>query len=283
MSIRIVTDSTADIPPEIAELHQIEVVPLLVMFGDEQFRDGVDINSERFFRRLVREPKLPTTSQPPVGAFREAYERLRDEGATEIVSIHVSVKLSRTIESARQAAADVEGVRIIHIDSGMASLALGLGVIAAAVAAEAGATVDSIEALARDQFRRTHLFIMVDTLEYLRRGGRIGRAQELIGSLLQFKPLLTVVDGEVVPVGRARTKARAIEELIRRASEYRPIAEAMAVHATTPDDLEYLVQRLNGIAPDAPITLGRVTPVIGVHVGPGVLAIAVVSAPAPID
>ncbi|RLT44378.1 MAG: DegV family protein [Chloroflexi bacterium] len=283
MSIRIVTDSTADIPPEIAELHQIEVVPLLVMFGDEQFRDGVDINSERFFRRLVREPKLPTTSQPPVGAFREAYERLRDEGATEIVSIHVSVKLSRTIESARQAAADVEGVRIIHIDSGMASLALGLGVIAAAVAAEAGATVDAIEALARDQFRRTHLFIMVDTLEYLRRGGRIGRAQELIGSLLQFKPLLTVVDGEVVPVGRARTKARAIEELIRRASEYRPIAEAMAVHATTPDDLEYLVQRLNGIAPDAPITLGRVTPVIGVHVGPGVLAIAVVSAPAPID
>ncbi len=281
MTIRIVTDSTADIPPELAEQHAITVVPLIVLFGDEQLRDGVDITSEKFFRRLVREPILPTTSQPSVGAFREVYERLRDEGATEIVSIHVSAKLSRTIESARQAAAELDGVRVTHINSELTTLGLGLGVIAAAQAVEAGNTVEEVEATARDHFRRTHLFILVDTLEYLRRGGRIGRAQELIGSLLQFKPLLALEDGEVVPIGRARTKARAIEELLRRAAEFRPIAEAMAVHATTPEDLEYLVERIHGIAPDAPITLGRVTPVIGVHTGPGALAFAVVTAPAP--
>lgn len=280
MVLRIVTDSTADLPPEFVDRLAIAVVPLVVLFGDEVLQDGVDINSEKFFRRLVREPQLPTTSQPSVGTFRAAYEALRDAGATEILSIHISGKLSRTIESARQAAAEVSGVRIEHVDSGEASLALGLGVIAAAEAAQAGKSLDEVRALVTSQFRRTHCFFMVDTLEYLRRGGRIGRAQELIGSLLQFKPLLAIREGEVVPIGRARTKQRAIEELLRRAGELRPIAQAMAVHATTPEDCEYIVERLHGMAPDAEITVGRITPVIGVHTGPGMLGFAVVTAEA---
>ena len=138
MSIRIVTDSTADLPPGIAEQHRVTVVPLTVLWGDEQLRDGVDITAERFFRRLQREPVLPTTSQPSAGAFREVYERLAAEGADGILSIHISAKLSGTLDSARQGAAGL-AVPVAHVDSGFASLALGLGVVAAAEAAAAGA------------------------------------------------------------------------------------------------------------------------------------------------
>lgn len=277
MTLRIVTDSTADLPPALAAQHAIGVVPLAVLFGDEQLRDGVDITSEKFFRRLVREQKLPTTSQPAPGDFRAAYETLIAEGASEILSIHISGKLSRTIESARMGA-DGLPARIEHLDSGLASLALGLGVMTAAMSAAAGASLDETRALVADQFARTHLYFMVDTLEFLRRGGRIGRAQELIGSLLQFKPLLAIEAGVVEPIGRARTKQRALEELLRLAGELRPIEQMMAVHATTPDDLKFLVDRLYGLAPDAPITVGRITPVIGVHGGPGLLGFAVVTA-----
>jgi DegV family protein with EDD domain len=278
VTLRIVTDSTADLPPEFVERLHISVVPLTVLFGDEELQDGVDITSEKFFKRLVREPKLPTTSQPSVGAFQAVYKALIDEGATEILSIHLSGKLSRTIESARQAAEGVTGARIAHVDSRTASLALGLGVIEAAEAAAAGKGLDEVKAFVEDHFRRTYTFILVDTLEYLRRGGRIGRAQELIGSLLQFKPLLAITDGEVTPIGRTRTKQKAIEELLRRAGELRPFSQAMVVHGTTPEVLDYVVQRLHGMEPNMPITVGRVTPVVGVHGGPGVMAFAVVQA-----
>lgn len=278
MVIRIVTDSTCDLPPELVAQHQITVVPLIVLFGDEALQDGIDISAERFFKRLVRESKLPTTSQPPPAAFRAAYERLRDEGATEILSIHISSKLSKTLESARQAAEGLEGVRVVHVDSEFATLALGMGVVRAAEAVAAGCSLDDTAAIVRSHFRRTHCLFLVDTLEYLRRGGRIGRAQELVGSLLKVKPILSLQDGEVVPVGRARTKQKAIEEILRRASEFRPVEEMMAVHASTPEDLQHLVERLHGLAPEARLTVGRITPVIGVHAGPGLLACAVVTA-----
>ncbi len=281
MAIRIVTDSTADLPPDLAARHNITVVPLVLMFGDEAFQDGVDITADRFFKRLVRESKLPTTSQPSPGAFRAAYGRLRDEGATEILSIHISGKLSKTIEAARQGAEGLDGVSVVCVDSQMTTLALGMGVVRAAEMAEAGKTLDEARAAAESFFRRMHTFFMVDTLEYLRRGGRIGRAREIVGSLLQLKPILALEDGEVTPVGRARTKQRAIEEMLRRAAEQRPIEELIAVHATTPDDLGRIVERLHGLAPDAPITVGRVTPVLGVHCGPGLLAVGVLTAEAP--
>ncbi|MGE0227213.1 MAG: DegV family protein [Dehalococcoidia bacterium] len=278
MVIRIVTDSTCDLPLELVAEHGITVVPLIVLFGDEALQDGVDISAERFFKRLVRESKLPTTSQPSPAAFRAAYERLRDEGATEILSIHISGKLSRTLESARQGAEGVDGVRVVHVDSELATLALGMGVVRAAEAVAAGHSLDETATIVRSHFQRTHTLFLVDTLEYLRRGGRIGRAQEIVGSLLKVKPILSLQDGEVVPVGRARTKQKAIEEMLRRAAEFRPIAETMAVHASTPDDLKYLVERLHGLAPQARLTVGRITPVIGVHAGPGLLACAVVTA-----
>lgn len=277
MTVRIVTDSTADLPPEIVAAHRIAVVPLSVLFGDQELLDGVDITSDRFFRRLGREKVLPTTSQPSPGRFRETYERLRDEGATEIVSIHVSSRLSGTYESARQATEGLSGVRVVLVDSLTTSLALGMGVIAAAEAVARGAGADEAARVAQEQFTRTHVFIMLDTLEYLRRGGRIGRGMEIVGSLLHVKPLATIEHGEVASLGRARTRQKAIEALIERATALRPIRAVAAMHATTPEDLDYLVTRLRGIAPDAPVIVNQLTPVIGVHSGPGVLAFVVVS------
>ena len=280
MTVRIVTDSTADLDPKVAAEHGITVVPLSVLFGDEELLDGIDIDSAAFFARLVRETTIPTTSQPSAGAFRAVYEQLASEGATEILSIHISEKLSGTLDSARQAAQgapSLEGVRIELLDSQFATLALGLGVLAAARAAAGGASLDEARAVAASQFARTHCFFLVDTLEYLRRGGRIGRAGEVLGSLLQVKPLLSLRNGEIEPIGRVRTKQKAIEDLLRRAAELRPFEQMMASHAAAPDDLDQLAARLRALAPDVPLVTGEVGPVIGVHAGPGLLAFAVVT------
>jgi DegV family protein with EDD domain len=278
VSIRIVTDSTADLDPGLAAANGITVVPLSVLFGDEELLDGVDIDSQGFFERLERESVLPTTSQPSAGAFREVYERLASEGATEILSIHVSGKLSGTLDSARQGAQGLEGVRIEFLDSKLTTLALALGVLAAARAVAGGASLDEARDLAASQFRRTHCYFLVDTLEYLRRGGRIGRASEVLGSLLKVKPLLSLQNGEVEPIGRVRTKQKAIDDLLRRAAELGPVEQMMAAHAASPEDCRKLSERLQALAPDAPLVTGEVGPVIGVHAGPGLLALAVVTA-----
>ncbi len=278
MSIRIVTDSTSDIPSDLVEEFGLTVVPASVFFGDEHLLDGVDIDTDGFFERLVRESQLPTTSQPSPGAFRDAYQALKDEGATEILSIHISEKLSGTLASARQGAQQVEGVRIEIVDSGFATLALGMGVLAAARAIADGASLDEAREIALARFARTHNFILVDTLEYLRRGGRLGRAQEVIGSLMRVKPLLAIQDGEVVPVGRVRTKKKAVAEVLRRVADLAPIEELAALHSTTPDELADLASQLGEIAPGAPLLTGQVGPAIGVHVGPGLLAICLVAA-----
>lgn len=278
MSIRIVTDSTCDIPVELVKKLNISVVPMTLIFGDEELRDGVDITSEQFFKRLARDEHHPTTAQPAAGVFRDTYERLIADGATEIVSIHVSSRLSGTLESARQGAAGLP-VRIILVDSQFASLALGVGVLQAARAVEGGVTAEQARGVAEDVFRRSHIFFTLETLEYLRKGGRLSRGQELIGSLLKVKPLITIAGGEVEVVGRVRTKQKAMEELVTRVAAMRPLRHTMALHATTPQDLTYLSERLRGIAPDATHVEGRITPVVGVHVGPGAVGIGCVTAP----
>ena len=279
MVIKIVTDSTSDLPPEAVSALGITVVPLSILFGDEELQDGVDIQSEQFFRRLQREPVTPTTAQPSVGLFRQAYEKLIADGAAEIVSLHVSEKLSGTLDSARQAAAGLEGARFAHVDSRSVSLGLGVGVMDAAKAALANAPFEEVEVRAVDTFRRTHVFFTLETLEYLRRGGRLTRGQELIGTLLKLKPILGIVDGEVAALGRVRTKQRAIEELLERCADLRPLAHAFVMHGTTPDEAAFVRDRLAAIDANATITLGRITPVLGVHAGPGVLGMGVVTAP----
>jgi DegV family protein with EDD domain len=279
--LRIVTDSTADLPHALASELAICVVPVNVQFGEESFRDGVDISSTEFFRRLEQAEQLPTTSQPSAGAFRAAYEALIADGATEILSIHVSEKLSGTAESARQGARGLDGARIEVLDSATVSAALCLAVTHAARCAAAGCSLDDTLAAVRGQLSRTRLLFMVDTLEYLRRGGRIGRARELMGSLLRIKPILEVRDGEVAPLGRARTRRRGIDELLDLAADLRPIEHAMVFDATTPEDREYLADRIRGYAEGAPVIVGTLGPAIGVHAGPGTLGLAVVTSQEP--
>jgi DegV family protein with EDD domain len=267
----------------VVDEYDITVVPLSVLFGDDEYLDGVTITAEQFFTRLDREPTVPTTSQPPPQRVREAYEALAAAGADEILSIHVSGALSGTLDAARQGAAGLDGVRVRHVDSQFASLALGMGVVSAARAAKDGGGLDEVRELVEDQFRRTELYFVVDTLEYLRRGGRIGRGAEMFGSLLKIKPLLAMRQGELVPVARVRTKGRAIEELLRRLSDMRPIQYAGVVHSVSPRELDYVADRLHGLAPDVPILAGSLGPVLGVHGGPGLIGACAVRAPSESD
>lgn len=275
-AIRVVTDSTCDLPADAVEALGITVVPLTVLFGEEELRDGVDITAEQFFRRLGREKVLPTTAAPGPGVFRTVYERLIAEGATQIISIHVSGKLSATLESARQGGA---GLPVTYVDSQQVSLALGVCVMEAARAVLQGATIEQAAAVALDTARRTQIFFTLETLEYLRRGGRMSRGQEFFGSLLQIKPVITLEHGEVTPVARMRTKQKAVEDILRRCSEMRPITTAFALHASTPDELAHLRDRLHGLAPESRYVEARITPVIGVHVGPGAVSVGATRAP----
>ena len=278
MTVRVVTDSTADLPQGLAAERRIEVVPLTVLFGDEQLRDGVDITATEFYERLPRDAQMPTSSQPSPAVFREAYERLIADGATEILSIHVSGKLSGTLDSARQGAQGLDA-RIVHVDSQMASLALGIGVLRAADAIAGGASLDEAAAAAEAQFARTHVYIVPDTLEYLRRGGRLGRANAMIGTMLKVKPVLSFVDGEVVQLARGRTQAKAIKESLKLAAEQAPFEYMMMMHTTSRDGIDAILARLQSTSPDATVVNGQMGPAIGVHAGPGTLAFAVVSAP----
>ncbi|MEE8338416.1 MAG: DegV family protein [Dehalococcoidia bacterium] len=280
MNVRLVTDSTADLPAGLTAEHRIKVVPLTVLFGDEALQDGIDIDSDGFFARLANSPELPTSSQPSPATFRQTYERLASEGATEILSIHLSGELSGTLASARQGAEGLD-IRVEHVDSGLASLALGLGVLKAAEVIENGGSLDEAKAQTEDQFERTHTYFILDTLDYLLRGGRIGRVSHAFGTMLKVKPVLTFEHGEVVQLARARTQAKAIEKGIEIAQTHFPIETAGAMHTVAPEGMQAVADRLHELAPDAQIITGTLGPVIGVHAGPGTIAFAVISSPAP--
>lgn len=274
MAIKIVTDSTADLPPEVAREWDICVVPLNVHFGEKTYKDGVTISADEFYQKLAVADKLPTTSQPSVGEFLDVYRNLLDQGH-QVLSVHISAKLSGTLNSAYQARDALLGKgRIEIVDSLQASMSLGLIVLEAARVVKDGATMD--EALERVQRAVAEIreFFMVDTLEYLEKGGRIGRAQAFLGGLLRIKPILAVKDGEVHPVDRQRTRERGIQRLIELAEACAPVKEVAVGHTTTPQDAEKLRQRLQHLTPNKNILLCRAGPVIGAHAGPGTLAVA---------
>jgi DegV family protein with EDD domain len=273
LAVRIVTDSTADLPLKFAHDLGISVVPLSVIFGDEVFREGVDISHDLFYDKLVHERDLPTTSAPSVGDFLEAYEPLLKED-NEIVSIHLSSKLSATYNNACQAAnilAD-RGARVEVIDSQVISLGLTFVTLAAARAAREGGDQEQIKLVAERTTQRLRIYVMVDTLEYLRRGGRIGRARAFLGTMLRVKPLLSLRDGEVHPEERVRTKARAIDRLFQIATSYPNVQEMAIAYSTNPQDAHDFQVRLSEVLPHVNILVTRVGPVIGTHAGPGVLA-----------
>lgn len=277
MTVHIVTDSTSDIPAELVAQYGITVVPLTIAFGSESYRDGVDLQPDEFFARLQATKQLPTTSQPPPALFQHAYEHLISRG--EVVSVHLSHKLSGTIEAARMAAREVAPDKISVVDSGSVSMGLGMCVLAAARVAQDGGTRELCVAAAESVAARLHVAVAFESLEYLRRGGRIGRARAFLGGLLRLKPILTVKDGEAFPVTRARSRSKAIDELFALTEKHAPIEEMVVLHTTTPADVEALAARVRAAYPSVPLHLGRFGPVLGVHGGPGMLGIAVVEAP----
>ena len=273
MAVRIVTDSTADLPLKFAHDLGISVVPLSVIFGDEVLREGIDISHDLFYDKLVRERDLPTTSAPSLGDFLEVYEPLLKE-ADEIVSIHLSSKLSATYNNAIQAAQVVSdrGARIEVVDSQVISLGLTFVTLAAARVAREGGDIEQIRAAVESTIQRIRIYFMLDTLEFLRRGGRIGRGRAFLGAMLRVKPLLSLRDGEVHPEERVRTKKHAMERMFQIATSYPNVREVAIGYSTNPQDAHDFERRLAAVMPHVNILVTRVGPVIGTHAGPGVLA-----------
>ena len=276
MTVKVVTDSTADIPAELAREMGITVVPLYVHFGRETHQDGVDISADEFYRRLVAEPQLPKTSAPSSGMFIEVYEKLAAE-TDEIISIHISTKLSATYNSAVVGRDGMEAsCRVEVIDSLSASIGLGVLVISAAKAALAGANLDEITATVIRTVPKICCMGVVDTLEYLHKGGRIGKAQALLGSVLGVKPLIIVRDGVVCPLGRERNRAKAVSRMCEVAGKFNHIEEMAVAHATTPDDVESLAERLTPLFPSGQIYRSMIGSTIGTYLGPGSLIVALI-------
>ena len=279
MTVKVVTDSTSDLPADLVRNLDIAVVPLNVHFGTEVFKDGVDMSAEEFFDRLPREAELPTTSQPSVGDFVAAYNGLRD-AADGIVSIHISSRMSGTCNSAIQARSEVDPAGPIEIiDTLQASMGVGLVAVQAARAARRGATLSEVAAVARDASERCRVFAGLDTLEYLVKGGRIGRARGMVGSLLRIRPMIIVRDGEAHELGKERTRARVVARLRSTVEEFAPIEEICVLHSTTPDEADALASRVSDLLPGgkAPLVT-RFGPVLGTHVGPGALGIGLLRA-----
>lgn len=275
MTVRIVTDSTCDLPPALIAAYGITVIPLTVFFGDEALRDGVDIEAEEFYQRMRGTSRLPRTSQPSVELFRAAYEELGREGA-EIVSIHISSQLSGTMNAASVAREQVAelGIHVDLIDSYNVSLGLGLIVLEAAAAAQAGAKLDDVVSVARRAMDRVHVCVAVDTLEYLQRGGRIGRARTLLGSVLSIKPLLHVENGEVAPFDRVRTRTKAVERLVQLATAQARSKRMFVASGGNDSEAEAFIDRLRPLLPHTDIVRAQLGPVVGVYTGPNALGIA---------
>ncbi|MFC1871176.1 DegV family protein [Chloroflexota bacterium] len=274
MAVKIVTDSSADLPPSLTEKMGITVVPLYVRFGEKVYRDRVDISEDEFYERLQQDPVHPNTTQPTPQDFIAVYQKLTQE-AEGIISIHISSKLSGTYNSAVQAKAQVEKTCPIEvIDSQNLSMALGMLDIVAADAALAGKALPEIVNEVNIAIPDIHLFGLLDTLKYLLLGGRIGKAKALLGSLLNVKPLLMLKDGEVVPAGQARTRSKGIERLVDFVENASDIQNLAIVYNTTPDEAQTLAERIGAKYPKDKVSLAKVGPMLGVHLGPGAIIIA---------
>jgi len=273
--VAIVTDSVSDLPPQVAEELGITVVPLVVRFGADLYRDGLDISSDQFYEKLRTSKVLPATSVPPPGAFADAYDRLAEK-ASGIAVISLTSKLSATYQVALQAVGLMKKkCRVEVLDSQWAVMAQGFITIAAAKAAQSGASLDEVLDVARRTMRRVDMCAAFDTLEYLERGGRIGKAQAFLGSLLKVNPIIGMKDGEVHPVARERSRAKAIEYLYNYATSFGKVEGLAVEYATNLNEANRLVQRFRSKYAQVPIYLTRTSPVIGTHTGPGLIIVSV--------
>jgi len=276
--IAVVTDSTTHMPPELAKKHNISVAPQVLIWGDQTYKDGVDIQSGEFFTRLKTAKVMPTTSQVAVVSFQEIFQDLVDKDF-EVLAILVSSKLSGTVPSAEQAR-DLMGPareKIHIVDSQSVAMALGFQAIAVARAIEAGASLNEAIALAEKSHEYTGVFFAVDTLEFLHRGGRIGGAQRFIGSALNLKPILAIQDGRVEGIERIRTKSKAhdrvLELCIEKVNRRSPVRLA-SLHANAADDAKALLARAEQALKPIESVFAEVSPTVGTHAGPGTVGLA---------
>jgi DegV family protein with EDD domain len=272
MAVRIVTDSASDLPQSLCDELSIDVVPLSIRFGEEEYVDRVELTTDDFWRKMAGEQQLPETAAPSVGAFEETFRRLGDEGADGIICVNLSAAMSATMQSAQVAAKALDGICPTEVfDSKTVSMAQGDLVLFAARRAQEGADIDTILAELEDRRGRLNLLATLDTLEYLRKGGRVGGAQAMLGSMLSIKPVITVTDGIVQPVGKVRTRSKALRFIVDRLSPG-TVEQAYVMHAAAPDVDEFL-SLLDPVIPRAEIMVEQIGPVVGVHAGPRVVAV----------
>jgi DegV family protein with EDD domain len=268
--VRIVTDSTADLAAELQDAAGITVVPLNVRFGDQVFKDHVDLSCDDFFARLKSSSQLPKTSQPAVGAFEDVFRHHREAG-DDVVAVLISGKVSGTVGAASTAAKAVDGEHIDVIDSFTTSMALGFLALEGARLARSGADRAAVAERIRWLVPKARVLAAIDTLTYLEKGGRIGRARALLGSLLNFKPLITLQDGEVAPLGRARGRPQAIDRLVELLQRDGKLSNLAVLHGGALADAERLRERVAASYPGLDIPLAETGAVIGTYTGPGVI------------
>ncbi len=272
MGVRVVTDSACDLPDDLIERDGIEVVPLTIRFGKEELVDRKELSTDEFWRRLADSDVLPETSAPSAGAFEAAFRRQIADGATGIICINLSSKLSATMQSAQVAAQAVQAdCPVVVVDSLMVSMGLGSLCLTAARRAADGDSLESIVANVTDRRNRSKLYGALDTLEFLKKGGRVGNARALLGSMLAIKPVLEVRDGEVEEAGKVRTRSKALRLLVDRVKEG-PFENLAVLHGNAPD-LDELLDLLEPLTPRDEIVIGQIGPVIGTHAGPRVIGV----------
>jgi DegV family protein with EDD domain len=277
VTIKVVTDSTCDLPPEIIEAYDITVVPLYINVGTQGYLDGVEISRKEFYTRLPDYPTPPTTATPGPERFRQVYEKLAEEGATEILSIHISISLSGTLNGAQLGARETESVPVTVFDSRQLSLGTGFLVLTAARAAAEGRSMEEILALLEEQISRTYVFAALDTLEFLKRSGRMNWAVAGLGTLLRIKPLLHMYDGNPTSI-KVRTREAALRRVIQLLKDLVPLERVALVHTHAPKEAERLRQRVEALLPPGDLWSMDITPVIGAHIGPGAVGFACITA-----
>ena len=272
-AIRIVSDTASDLPPDLAASHGIELVPLTVRFGTDELVDRRDLSAADFWARVATSPVLPETAAPSPGAFEAAYRAAAADGADGVVCVTISSFLSATYEAARlgaAAAADAIPVRVV--DSRAVSMAEGTVALVAARLAGEGHDLESVVKGAEEIVPRTRTYAALDTLENLRKGGRIGAAQALLGSMLSIKPIIEVAGGKVEPESKQRTRGRSLRYLADKVRQSAPVENLTVLHGRAPD-LDEMLDLLSDVCPREQILVGDVGPVIGTHAGPRVMGV----------
>jgi len=276
MAVRIVTDSSCDLPRDLVATLGIEVVPLTIRFGDEEYVDGQDLSPDEFWSKMETSTVLPETAAPSAGAFEAAFRSLAEDGADGIVCVNLSAKLSATLQSAQvgaKALADSgNDCRVEIVDSATVSLAQGNLARRAAEAAAEGADIDTVVKQVETLRDRSRLFGALDTLENLKKGGRVGGAQALLGSMLSIKPVVAVENGQVEPWARVRTRSKALRWLVDKVKEEGTVEDLAILHGNAPE-VDQLVEMFEPLYPPDDIVIGVVGPVVGTHAGPRVIGV----------